>query len=104
MSLIVTFRADERRAVGLIDDIKSLGEWGVLTPTSYLVGTISSPGEVMEKLQPLLGPDDDLWVFTVSAPWAGYGNAEVEDVAVGQLGEFEDWVPRDWDEVRQSRP
>jgi hypothetical protein len=103
MSLIVTFKTDVQRAVALIDYIKSLGEWGVLTPTSYLVGTTASPGRVMEKLQPLLGPDDDLWVFSVRSPWAGYGNVEAEDVAVGQLGKFADWVPRDWDEARQSR-
>lgn len=104
MSLIVTFKTDEQRAIGLIAGIKSLGEWGVLTPSSYLVGTSASPGHVMEILQPLLGPDDDLWAFSVSAPWAGYGNVEVEDVAVSQLGPFSDWVDRDWDEASQSRP
>ena len=61
MSLIVTFKTDEQRAVALINYIKSLGEWGVLTPTSYLVGSTASPGQVMEELQPLVGPDDDLW-------------------------------------------
>lgn len=28
MSLIVTFKTDEQRAIALIEGIKSLGEWG----------------------------------------------------------------------------
>lgn len=104
MSVIVTFETDEQRAIALVGHIKSLGEWGALTPSSYLVETTASPGLVMEQLQPLLGPQDELWVFSVTAPWAGYGSVEVEDLAVGQLGPFTDWVPRDWDEESQSRP
>lgn len=104
MSLVVTFAVEQARNAALIDVVKSLGDWCALTSSSYLIATNIGAGGVMEKLQPLLGPTDSVWVVSASGPWAGYGASEVEDSAVALLGEEDDWIPRDWDEATKSRP
>ena len=104
MRLLVTFSTDAGRCDAVIGAIKSLGEWSLLTPSSYLLETNIGPGRILETLQPLLGPNDGLWVFSLAAPWAGYGAPEVEDHAVAMLGLFDDWAPTDWNDITQSRP
>jgi len=104
MPLVVTFEVDQARSASLIDAVKSLGDWSALTSSSYLLATNVGAGGVIERLQPLLGPADSLWVISASGPWAGYGSPEVEDHTVTLLGREDDWVPKDWDNVTKSRP
>jgi hypothetical protein len=103
MAFIITFNVGPARLTALVDEVKALGEWGALTPTSYLVATNMLPGEIMERLHRLVAPDEDLWVVTAAAPWASYGNAEVEDHAE-LLGAPDDWTVWDWDDASSSRP
>jgi hypothetical protein len=104
MALIITFNIDATRAPAMVEAVKQLGEWGVLTPTSYLVATDMRPGEIMERLHGFVSPQEDLWVITVNAPWAGYGNVEVDDHSELLLGASDDWTIWDWNEVSSSRP
>ena len=105
MNYLITFAvesADIRSS--LISAIQNLGEWGELTPTSFLLEADLDVQPLIELLQPLIGPSDSLWIFSVVAPWAGYGDPIVEDHAVDLLGEFQDWVPKDWNDNQGSRP
>lgn len=104
MAHVFIFSVEPSRELGLVEAIKALGEWGILTPTSYLVEGEFDPGKVMECLQPMLGPMDALWVIKAGAPWAGHGDPIVGDLAVACLGHDQAWIPRDWDEATQSRP
>jgi hypothetical protein len=104
MPLVITFQVEQVRCAALIEAVKSFGDWSELTPSSYLSTTDISPGAVMEKLQPLLGPADNLWVVSASGPWAAYSDPVAEDHAVVLLGQDDKWIPRDWDEISQSRP
>ena len=103
MAVIIMFTVGPTRTAAVVAAVKTLGEWGALTPTSYLVETDARPGEIMERLHGLVSPDETLWVVTAAAPWASYGVAEVEDFAE-LLGQPDDWTVWDWDEATQSRP
>lgn len=72
-TLVVTFEVDRSRSASLIDGVKSIGDWSALTSSSYLITTSIGAGSVMERLQPLLGPADSLWVIPASGPWAACG-------------------------------
>ncbi len=104
MAYIVTFSVEPPRVAGLLEAIKALGEWGELTPTTYILQSDVDPGSIMEMLQPRLGPKDDLWVFRAGGPWAGYGDVLVEELATAWVSPEALWVPRDWDDATQSRP
>ena len=103
MAYIVLFSVEPPRATGLIETIKAFGEWGELTPTAYLLQCEADPGSIMETLQPMLGPKDELWVFRASGPWAGYGDVLAEELAVARVSPEASWVPRDWNAATQSR-
>ena len=83
--------------------IKKLGEWGEITPTSFVVVSEENAGVITERLQFLLEPQDSIAVISVSQPWATYCNPIVEDFLISQLGQDEDWTPHDWNEETQSR-
>lgn len=105
MAFIITFNVEYRRAATFASSVKALGDWVPLTPTSFLVETTVPLKSIMETLQPILGPKDDLWVMGAVAPWAAHSEPIAEDHVETWLGEpFGDWVPRDWDEETQSRP
>ncbi len=104
MAYIVLLSVEPPRKAGLIEAIKALGDWGELTPTSYLVHGGADPGSIMEMLQPMLGPRDALWVFPASGPWAGYGDVLVDELVAAWVSPEASWVPYDWDEAKQSRP
>ena len=103
MALIITFNINASRVSAMVEAIRELGQWGVLTPTSYLVATDMGPGEIMERLHGLVSPQEDLWVITAADLWAGYGDVEVVD-HVETLGASDDWPTWDWDEASSSRP
>jgi hypothetical protein len=103
MALIITFNVNPSRVAALVEAVKALGEWGALTPTSYLITTNTCPGEIMERLHGFVAPDEELWAITAAAPWASYGNAEVEDHAE-LLGAPDDWTVWDWDAASSTRP
>ena len=104
MNYLITFDiADTGVRDAVSAAIRRLGEWGELTPQSFLVESEAAVRPTIERLQRLLGPCDAIWVFSVSAPWAGHGDPIVEDHAVALLGNFEDWVPADWDDELGER-
>src|SRR5262249_20644822 len=43
---------------GLVEAIKAAGEWGEVTPTSYLGASSQTVRSVIEALPPMLGPRD----------------------------------------------
>lgn len=49
----------------LISEIKTLGSWGNFMPSSYLVKTEMSSDEILEKLSPILGKRDLLFVSKI---------------------------------------
>ncbi len=102
MSYIITFDIEPDRRLGLVDAIKATGEWGEVTPTSYLVASQQTVRSIIETLQPMLGPQDSLAVMTVSAPWAAYCDPNVETLAVSLLGKDETWIPKDWNGTDRS--
>jgi len=104
MPLIITFEVEPERNASLVQAIKGLGEWGILTPTCLVVETDVQAAAVMETLQPLLGPADSLWAISAAKSWAGYGDPVVEDQVEAIVGPSDDWTPIDWDENTQSRP
>ena len=105
MPFIVTFSVEEpSRRSEVVGGIKALGDWAELNAHAYYFVGDAKAGETMESLQPMLGPNDNLWVFTVCNPWAGYGNVLADGDVAATLGPDEDWIPRDWDEVTRSRP
>jgi hypothetical protein len=103
MAYVVSFCVEPPRDVELVQAIKALGEWGRLTPTSFILECENDPGVIMEQLQPMLGPKDDLWMISASGPWAAYGDPIVEELMTW-VGPEASWVPRDWDEKTASRP
>ena len=96
MNYIITFEIEPDRRHSLVEAIKATGEWGEVTPTSFLVASQKPVRYIIEVLQPMLGPKDSLAVLSVSAPWAAHCDPIVEDFAHVLLGQFEDWIPRDW--------
>lgn len=104
MPLIITFKVEPGRNDSLVQAIKGLGEWGILTSTCIIVETDVQAGAVMQKLQPLLGRTDTLWAISAAKPWAGYGDPIVEDHVEAIVGPSDDWIPTDWDDATQSRP
>lgn len=105
MSFVVAFSVDEHdRRASVVERVKALGDWAILTlNTHYFAGEVK-PGEALETIQPMLGPQDALWVFAVYNPWAGHGDPLADDDVAGTLGPGEDWIPRDWDDATESRP
>ncbi len=105
MAFIITFNVESSRTATFVNSVKALGDWVPLTPTSFLVKPTVPLKGIMEALQPMLGPKDDLWVIGAMAPWTAYGDPIAEDHVETELGEpFGDWIPRDWEEETQSRP
>lgn len=101
MKYLITFETESPASI--VAAIKNLGEWGELTPTSYLLESSQEVRNIIEQLQPLLGRSDAIWVFTVVAPWASHGDPIVEDHAYALLGPFVDWSPKDWDDGADCR-
>ena len=102
MSYIITFDVEAERRTGLVQAIKTTGDWGEVTPTSYLVASPQTVRSIIETLQPMLGPQDSLAVVTVSAPWAAYCDSNAETLAVSLLGKDETWIPKDWNGTDRS--
>ena len=103
MAYIITFTATARNYARIVSEIKKLGNWGEVTPSSFVVATKENAGAITERLQLLLGPQESVAIFTVSRPWASYCNLIVEDFFLSEIGEDEDWTCHDWNEETQSR-
>jgi len=103
MNYLITFTATTEKLSAIIEQIKQLGEWGEITPNSFVVASNENAGVITQQLQMLLGPHDSIAVFSVSQPWASYCDLIVEDFLVSEIGEYEDWTPRDWNGDTQSR-
>lgn len=97
MNYLITFGTNPTRNEQLHKSIRELGEFGLVTPTSYVVQSDLTAASIIELLQKDLGPSDDIGVFAVCQPWASYCDVIVEDFLVGALGDFEDWTPRDFE-------
>ena len=97
MNYLITFHTVQARNDQLHETIRSLGEFGLVTPNSYVVQSGLTAAAIIELLQKELGPSDDVGVFAVGQPWASYCNVIVEDFLVSALGDFEDWTPRDYE-------
>jgi hypothetical protein len=104
MKALIAFKAESENASNLLKrKLETFPSWVVLTPSAYLIVATVSISELIETLQRYLGPQDELWVFEPTAPWAGYGDPIVDDHVVGILGAGIDWIPTDWPERAQGR-
>lgn len=105
MPFVVAFNADhDDRRADVVERIKARGDWAILTLNTFFFAGDAMPGEALEAIQPMLGPQDALWVFTVSSPWAGHGDPLADEHVAGTLGPGDEWIPRDWDGEAKSRP
>lgn len=103
MKHLITFTATAIKYPDILEQIKKLGYWGEVTPSSFFVVSQENAGVITERLQLLLGPQDAVAVFSVSQPWASHCDIIVEDLLLSKIGQDEDWIPHDWDEETQSR-
>jgi hypothetical protein len=104
MPYIVIFESDDPIVRAKVTSaLKGMGEWTELSSQSYLVDAAHSVSDLMETLQPMIGPADSLWVFTPKAPWSGYGDPIVDDHLHGHLGDADDYIPKDRNEATRSR-
>lgn len=97
MNDLITLSTNPTRSERLHESIRGLGEYGLVTPTSYVVQSDLTAASIIELLQKGLGPSDDIGVFAVGQPWATFCDLIVENFLVGAHGEFEDWTPRDYE-------
>ncbi len=103
-TLLAIYDVEERFLAEFSDNLKNLGSWAMLTPTAMMIRTKETPEDIMEKLQPLIGPKDSLWLVTPSSPWTGYGDPIVDDFIHAELGPDKgDWVPKDWNDELKRR-
>jgi len=49
------------------------------SPDSYAIEADLEADELFQRLQPLLGTDDIVYVFTLGARWMGYGYQAMND-------------------------
>jgi len=103
MNYLVTFTSTTENHSAVVEQIKQLGEWGEITPSSFVIASKENAGVITQRLQILLGPHDSIGVFSISQPWASYCDLIVEDFLASEIGEYEDWTPSDWNEDTQSR-
>ncbi|MEM7690297.1 MAG: hypothetical protein AAF291_14865 [Pseudomonadota bacterium] len=104
MKLVIIFECDQSaRYEGVEAAIKALGDWGKLTSNAILIETKQEIADLMDQLQPILGPKDHLWIFEAGAKWSSYGDPIVEDHATALLGSEVAYIPRDWDEGAGER-
>ncbi len=103
-TFLVVFDVEKPFEQLVVTDIKALGDWARMTPTVFMLTTDYKPERIMERLQPLLGPQDSLWIVSPSKPWTGYGDPMVADWLSAALGEENgNWIPKDWDETAGKR-
>ncbi len=99
MNIIIVFECEEEARRKKIEAaIKLHGDWGLMTSDAILLETAHDIRILMEELQPLLGPKDNLWMFQAKAPWSSHGICIVEDHAAALMGPAVDFIPKDWDE------
>lgn len=103
MNYLITFTATTSNYSRLVDQVKGFGDWGEITPSSFIVVSDENAGVITEKLQLFLGPNESVAVFSVSKPWASYCDLIVEDFLISNIGEYEDWTPHDFSEITQKR-
>ena len=103
MNYLITFTATAKNYSEIVENIKHMGEWGEIPPSSFFVKSNENAGAITEKLQLLLGPKDSVAIFSVSKPWASYCDPIVEDLLISEIGQDEVWIPHDWNEQTQSR-
>ena len=103
MNYLITFTTSKSNYARLVDHIKRLGNWGEVTPSTFVVVSDENAGVITERLQLLLGSNETVAVFSVSKPWASYCDPIVEDFLISEIGQDENWTPHDWNETTQSR-
>ena len=103
MNYLVTFAAASQNSDKIINEIRKFDEWGEVTPNSFFVVSNENAGKITERLQVYLGPKDSIAVFAVSRPWASHCDPIVEDLILSQIGQDEDWNPRDFNHETQGR-
>jgi hypothetical protein len=73
----------------LREKIKSLGGWIMLSESAYAIDTGYTAAQVMAVLKPLIDSNDQVYVITLTAPWAGWGTKLRNDWLIKRLGPAE---------------
>ena len=60
------------------DTIKCCGSWADLSGSSYAVETDVKPSAIRDQLKQHIGKNDQVYIFTLTAPCAGVGSPEVK--------------------------
>lgn len=76
--LIITYdlSAPEQNYPEVLKEIKSYGTWAKICESSYLIKTTKTPESVRDRLLKYIDDDDKLFVGTLNAPAAWYGESE----------------------------
>jgi len=78
---IVTYDLnEERRRPPLLADLKRFYPlWAKLSESSYSIDTHDAPSDVFRSLEKHIDKNDNLYVISLSKPYAGRGPKEVND-------------------------
>lgn len=88
---VIAFDVEPEHHRAMVLAIEALGEWAQLTPTTFAVATNEPAGSIITKLHRNIRANEQIWVVRASAPWAAYGNPDIEDF-LDKLGPEEDWI------------
>jgi len=77
---LISFEVEnpEETQAPLENTIRSLGDWGRLSPNGYIVHSFETQQAVYDTLAEKTGPQDTLYVLPLRRPWIGKGPKELD--------------------------
>ena len=88
---LIMFDVEPERHRTMVLAVEALGEWAQLTPSSFAVATDELAGSIITKLHRHIRANEQIWVIRAAAPWAAYGDPQIENF-LDALGPEEDWI------------
>lgn len=79
-AFVVTYVVtQESKRPPIVAAIKDVGNWAMLSATSFAVATESDAQAVFEKLKPLIDDEDNLYVIPLTGPYMGFAPRDVNE-------------------------
>lgn len=86
ITYIVTYDLNnETKRPPIVKDIKSYGNWAMLSESSYAISTGQTPKQVYDFLSKHLDGNDNLYVIKLTNPHYGQGPKDVNDWLAANL-------------------
>lgn len=77
---IVTYDLNyETKRPPIVKEIQALGGWARVSESCYVVSTSKTTQQIFDSLRHLIDDNDNLYVFTLTQEWNGWGPQEVND-------------------------